>query len=90
MRLGPRWFHSEGGPLAHVAGAPVVPKLRRSPRPCGGGLGGPKAKEAPPPMRRGPRWSQSEGGPLAHAAGSPVVPKRRRSPRRCGEGLGDP
>ena len=31
---------------------------RRPPRPCcqrGGGLGGPKSKEAPTPMRQGPR-----------------------------------
>ena len=38
------------------------------------GLGGPKAKEAPSPMRRAPRWCQNEGGPLAQAAVAPVVP----------------
>ena len=54
--------------------ASVVPKRRRSPRPCGGGLVGPKTEEAPRacggglhgpqikehpiPMRQGPRWSQ--------------------------------
>ena len=47
MLQGPWWSQSEGGPLAHVAGASVVPKRRRPPCPCGGGLGGPKAKEAP-------------------------------------------
>ena len=75
MRSGPRWSQSEGGPLTHAVGASVVPKRRRPPRPCGGGLGGPKTKEAPAPMRWGPRWSQSEGGPLAHAVGASVVPK---------------
>ena len=68
---GPRWFHSGGGPLASAAGAFVIPKSKRSPRLCSGGLGdpkaeetprlssrglgGPKAKEAPPSQRRGPR-----------------------------------
>ena len=75
MRWGPRWSQSEGGLLAHAVGDLVVPKQMSSPRPCGGGLSGPKAKEAPSPMRWGPRWSQSEGGPLAHAAGASVVPK---------------
>ena len=46
MRWGPRWSQSEGRPLAHAVGASVVPKRRRPPRPCGGGLGGPKTKEA--------------------------------------------
>ena len=57
MRWGSRWSPSEGGPLTHEAGAPlvpneagplahaarasVVPKRRRPARPCGGGLGGP-------------------------------------------------
>ena len=81
MRWGPRWFQSEAGPLAHVVGASVVPKRRSAPHRCAGGLGCPKAKEAPLPMRWGPRWSQSEGGPLAHAVGAQVVPKRRRPPR---------
>ena len=74
MRLGPRWS----------------PKRRRPPRPCGGGLGGPKAKEAPSPMRWGPPWSQSEGGPLAHEVGASVVPKRRRPSPQCSGGLGGP
>ena len=74
MGPGPRWSQSEGGPLAHAAGASMVPKRRRPPRRWGGGLGVRKAKEAPLPMRPGLRWSQSEGGPLAHAAGAPVVP----------------
>ena len=60
--------------LVHAAGAPVVPKQERSPRPCGVGPGGPITEKAPSPMRRGPRWSQSEGGPRAHAAGASVVP----------------
>ena len=64
MRRGPRWPQSEGRPLAHAAGASVVPKRERPPRPCGGGLGGPKAKEAPAPMRRGPRWSVATAGVL--------------------------
>ena len=55
MRRGPRWSQSEGGTLAHAVGASVVPKRRRPPRPCGGGLGGPKANEAPATMRWGPR-----------------------------------
>ena len=66
MRCGPRWSQSEGGPLAravmawwseseggplaHAVGASVIPKGRRPSRPCGGGLGGPQAKEAPSPM----------------------------------------
>ena len=74
MRRGPRLSQSEGGPHAHAVGASVAPKRWRPPRPCGGGLGDPKAKEAPSPMRRRPRWSQSDGGPLAHAAGAPMVP----------------
>ena len=94
MRRGPRWSQSEGGPLAHAAGAPVVPKRRRPPRPCGGGRSDPKAKEASSPMRRGPRLSQSEGGPLTHAVGASVVPKRRRPPHEApsprGGGLGGP
>ena len=55
MRWGPRWSQNEGGPLAHAVGASVVSKRRRLPRPCDGGLGGPKMKEAPAPMRWGPR-----------------------------------
>ena len=42
----------------------VVPKRRGPPRLCAGGLGGPKAEEAPTPMRRGPRGPQSQGGPV--------------------------
>ena len=41
MWQGPRWSQSKRGPLDHVARAPVVPKRRRPPRPCGGGPGGP-------------------------------------------------
>ena len=52
--LGPRWSQSEGGPLAHTAGASEFPKRKRPPRPCSGGLSGPGAKEAPSSMRRGP------------------------------------
>ena len=44
MRWGPRWSQSEGGTLAHAAGASVVPKRRRPPRPCSGRLDGPKAE----------------------------------------------
>ena len=46
--------------VPHVCGgdtqtpASVYPKRRRPPRLSGGGLGGPKAKEAPSPQRRGP------------------------------------
>ena len=81
---------SERGPLASAAGASEVPKRRRPPRLSGGGLGGPKAMEAPSPQRRGPRWSQSDGGPLASAAGASVIPKRWRPPRPSGGGLGGP
>ena len=88
MRPGPRWSQSEAGPHAREVGASVVPKQKRPPRPCGGGLGGPKAKEASP-MQWAPRWSQSEGGPLAHAVGASVVPKRRRPHHVCGGGAGD-
>ena len=82
--------------VPHVCGgdtqtpASVNPKRRRPPRLSGGGLGGPKAKEAPSPQRRGPRWSQSQRGPLASAAGASVVPKPRRPPRLSGGGLGGP
>ena len=58
----------------------MVPKQRRPPCLCGGGPDGPKAREAPLPMRRsptlmrwGPRFSNSEGGPLAHAVGASVI-----------------
>ena len=68
----------------------MVPKPRRPPRLSGGGLGDPKAKEAPSPLRRGPRWSQRARGPLASLAGASVVPKRRRPPRLSGGGLRDP
>ena len=90
MPRGPRWFESEIGPLAHAAGAPVVPKRRKPPRPCGGGFRGPKAKEAPSPMQPRHGWSQSEGGPLALAAGASVVPKRRRPSCPGGGGVGGP
>ena len=39
---GPWWCQSEGGPLAHVVGASVVPKRRRPPGPRVGGLGDPR------------------------------------------------
>ena len=68
----------------------MTPKRRRPPRLSGGGLGAPKAKEAPSPQRRGPRWSQSERGPLASAAGTSMVPKSKEPPRLSGGGLGDP
>ena len=86
MQWGPRWSQIEWGPHAHVAGASVIPKRRRPPRPRGGHLGGPKAKGAPATMRRGPPWSQTGGGPLAHVAGASVVPKEKRPPRPCGRG----
>ena len=76
MRRGPRWCQSGRGPGAHAAGASVVPKQSKPPRPCAGGLvvpkrerlqrscgrvlDGPKAKEARAPMRWGPWWSQSK------------------------------
>ena len=78
----------------------MVSKRRRPPRLSGGGLGDPRAKEAPSPQRRGPRrprsqggppasaagpgWAQSQGGPLASAAGASVIPKRKRPPRLGG------
>ena len=84
----------------------MVRKRKRPPRLSGGGLGDPKAKEAPAPKRRGPQWSHTDGGPLASAAGAPVIPKRRgpiataagasviprqrRPPRPRGGGLGGP
>ena len=68
----------------------MVPKRGRPPRLSGGGLDGPKAKEAPSPQRRGPRWSHSEGGPFASAEGASVIPRQRRPPRPSGGGLGDP
>ena len=55
QRRGPQWSHSEGGPLASAAGAPVIPKRKRPHRLSGGDLGDPKAKEAPSPQRRGAR-----------------------------------
>ena len=48
----------------------------RPPRPWGGSLGGPKAKQSPSPMQHGTSWSQSEGVALAHAAGALVVLKQ--------------
>ena len=90
MRRGPRWSPSGGGPLAHAAQASVVPKRRRTPRPCGTGPDGPNTKEASPPLRRGRCQSQSETGSLAHEVGGSVVPKRKRPPRPCGRGLGGP
>ena len=68
----------------------MIPKRKRPPSLSGGGLGDPKAKEAPSPQQRGPRWSQSERGPPASAEGASVIPKRRRPPRLSGGGLGDP
>ena len=68
----------------------MVPKPRRPPRLSGGGLDGPKAKEAPSPQRWGPRWSQSQERPPVAAAGASVIPKRKRPPRLSGGGLGDP
>ena len=59
QRPGPRWPHSEGGPLASATGTLVIPKSKGPPRLRVGGLDGPKAAEAPSPQRRGPRWSQS-------------------------------
>ena len=41
-------------PKVPVRGALVIPQRTRPPRPSGGGLGGPKAMEAPSPQRRGP------------------------------------
>ena len=51
MRQGRRWSQSERGPLTHAVRASEFPKRKRPPRPCSGGLGGPKAKGAPSPMR---------------------------------------
>ena len=48
MQRGPQCSQSEGGPRANAAGASMIPKQRRPPRPCGGGgLNDPNAKEAP-------------------------------------------
>ena len=49
QRRGPRWWQSEGRPLASAVGASVVLKPRRSPRPSGGALGGPRAEETTSP-----------------------------------------
>ena len=108
MWCGPQWSQSEGGPLAHAVGAPVVP-AKKAPSPKVG-LGGPtrrpthewgswwsQSEGGPSPMRWGPPWSQSEGGlphpcsgglggpkakeaPTPMRVGAPVVPKRRRPP----------
>ena len=48
MWRGPRWSESEGGPRAHVAGASLVRKRKRPPRPFGGGLLGRQSEETPP------------------------------------------
>ena len=106
MRRGPRWSRSERGPLAHAAGASVVPSRKSPPRPSGGSLCDAKAKEAPSPLQWGSRWSQSEGGPLAHevggsaiqseggsdahAARASVVSKRKRPSHPCGTRLSGP
>ena len=100
MQRWPRWSKKRGGPLAHAVVATVVPKRRRPPRSCGGGLGGPKVeeapspglnvKQAPAPTRRAARWSQREGGTRAHATGALMTQTRRRPPRPCLGGLGDP
>ena len=90
MRRRPRWSQNGGGPLAHAAGASVIPKQKRPPCTCGGGIGGHKMEEAPSHMRRGPQWSQNGGGPLAHAARGSVVQKRRRPPCTCGGDIGGP
>ena len=55
QRRGPRWSHSEEGPIASAAGASVVRKRKRPHRLSGGGLGDAKAKEAPSLERRGAR-----------------------------------
>ena len=71
QRRGPRWSQrarsplasaagasvtqSEMGPLVSAARAWVIPKRKRPPHLRGGGLGDPKAKEAPLSQRRGPR-----------------------------------
>ena len=67
----------------------MIRKPRRTPRLSGGGLGGPKTKEAPLRQRRKPQWSPNEGGPLASAEGTLVVPKPKRPPRLRGGGLSD-
>ena len=78
MRWGARSSQNGGGPLAHAAGALVVPKQRRPPHPCRKDLGGRKTEEAHSPMRRRPPWSRNGGGALANVAGALAVPKRRR------------
>ena len=70
----PPWSPCTRGPRDHAMGASLVPKRRRSPRPCGGGLGGPKAKEVSSRMWRGPQWSQNGGGPRLNATGASVLP----------------
>ena len=79
MLRGPRWSQSERGAVTHAVGASVVPKRRRPPCPCGGGFGGPKAKEAPSPTRWVPRWSQSKGGPSTSGGGL-GGPKAKEAP----------
>ena len=61
----------EGGPHAHTPVASVVPKQRRLPCPCGGGLIGPKAKGANTPTRQG------LGGPKGKEAPGPERPEAR-------------
>ena len=50
MRRGPRWSQSERGPHAHAAGASVIPKRRRPPRPCDGASVVPKRRRPPRPV----------------------------------------
>ena len=76
---GPRWSQSAGDPLPNAAGASVVPKRRRPPRPCGEGFGGPEAKEAPSPMRWGPRWPKAKEVPIPRGGGL-GDPKSKEAP----------
>ena len=66
----------------------MVPKRMRPPRLSGGGLSGPKAKEAPSPQRRGPRWSESQVWGkekyLANPRGVPIPPRPRLDRRDSG------
>ena len=67
-----RWSQSEGGPRAHVAGASVLQKRKRPPRPCDGGLGDPNM-QSPFVKAAGSRGSQSKGSPIALATGACIT-----------------
>ena len=53
----------------------MVPKRKRPPCRCSGGLGDPKAKEDPLPMQRGLGDAKAKQAPSVLAARASVVPK---------------